>query len=224
VPAKTQRTTTFSELLNVTVLGIDSNYEPVTKAAFDYRETHVYPYLKAKGFQITKLQGPLARRYYVAPEARMREVVYLTGVGHGSYNLYTGDHGDVIFKVGSYQPEEARGKIVHFLSCETARDLGPDFVRNGCRAYFGYDENFSFTWADANIFFECDSEIDRAFGNRLSAAQVYIQVKKLFDTRIAELRAAGKVYPAATLEFDRDHLRCPSSGGSNWGNPTAKLP
>src|SRR5947208_2718103 len=191
------RTKKVSHVLHITVLGIDSNYEPVTLAGFQYREQYVYPYLLIKGFIVKKLQGPLARRIYVAPEAKKPEVEYLTGVGHGAYNLYTGDHGDVIFQVGSYHPDEVRGKIVHFLSCQTARELGPDFVRNGCRAYFGYDENFTFYMAEKDTFFECDSEIDKAFADRLSAAQVYARVKALYDRRIADLRAAGKLYVAA---------------------------
>jgi len=181
MPEVIERTKKVSFVLHLTVLGIDSNYEPVTLAAFQYREKYVYPYLQAKGFTVKKFQGPLARRHYVAPEARKPEVEYLTGVGHGSYNLYTGDHGDVIWQVGNYHPDEVKGKIVHLLSCQTARDLGTDFVRNGCRAYFGYDENFTFYMAEKDTFFECDSEIDKAFGDGLTAAQVYDRVKKLYD-------------------------------------------
>ena len=220
---KRARTKKLSLVLNVTVLAVDSNYEPVTLAGFQYREAHVYPYLQSKGFTLRKLQGPLARRIYAAPEARRPEVDYITGVGHGAYNLYTGDHGDIVWQVGNYHPDEASGKIVHLLSCQTGRVLGPDFVRNGCLAYFGYDENFTFYMADKDIFFECDSEIDRAFADGLTASDVYDRVRRLFNRRIADLRAAGKLYVAAALEFDRDHLRCPSSGGANWGDPGAKL-
>lgn len=223
MPNKTQRTKKIVALVNVTVVGIDSNYEPVTKAAYEYREKYVYPYLEAKGFEVRKFQGALARRYYVAPEAKKAEVDYLTGVGHGLSDLYTGDHGDVIFQVNGYQAAEAANKVVHFLSCQTARELGPDFVTNGCQAYFGYDENFTFSMPHKDVFFECDSEVDKAFADGLSAGQVYDRVKTLFDQRIAELRAAGKLYVAATLELDRDHLRCPSSGGARWGDVKAKL-
>lgn len=208
--------------MDVVVVAIDSNYEPVTKAAFDYRQQYVYPYLEEKGFTIVRYQGPLARRYYVAPEARKPNVDYLTGVGHGSYDTYTGDYYDPIFSIGNYSQEESQRKIVHFLSCQTARSLGSDFVAHGCRAYFGYDENFTFYMPYANIFFECDSEIDRAFADGLTAGKVYDRVKALYDQRIAELRAAGKLYVAATLEFDRDHLHAPSSG-TRWGDCEAKL-
>uniref|UniRef100_A0A7C2P305 Uncharacterized protein n=1 Tax=Schlesneria paludicola TaxID=360056 RepID=A0A7C2P305_9PLAN len=217
------RTRAVELSLEVTVVAIDSNYEPVTKAAYEYRERHVYPYLTSKGFRINKFQGTLARRYYVAPAVREPGVDYITGVGHGLSDLYTGDQGDVVFRQGDYHPDEAAGKIVHLLSCQTARELGPDFVQSGCRAYFGYDVNFTFYPDDQDIFFECDSEIDKAFADGLSADKVYARVKKLYDKRIAELYAAGKLYVAAALETDRDHLRCPSAGGSAWGDPAAKL-
>jgi len=217
------RTRKVTLVLTVTVLGVDSDTDPVTRAATVYRDANVYPHFQAQGFRVTKLQGMLARRHYVAPEATKPEVEYLTGVGHGAYNLFTGAYGDVIFQAGRYHPDEAAGKIVHLLSCQAARDLGPDFVVNGARAFFGYDENFVFFTAEQDVFFECDSEIDRAFADGLTAAQVYDRVTRLFDQRIADLRGAGKLREAATLEFNRDHLRCPSSGGTRWGDPRAKL-
>jgi hypothetical protein len=217
-----RRSRILSLEMNVVVLAIDSNYEEVTKIGFDYRQKNVYPYLEKKGFTIVRLQGPLARRTYVAPEARKPNVDYISGVGHGGYDVFTGDYYDPIFSIGNYSQEESQGKIVHFISCETARDLGPDFVAHGCRAYFGYDENFSFQKDDSDIFFECDSEIDRAFADVLTASQVYDRVKTLFDKRVAVFRANGQYYKAATLEFNRDHLRAPSSG-PQWGDTQARL-
>jgi len=210
----------------VRVLGIDSHYEPATLAVYQYREKHVYPYIASKGYTVDKCQGPMARRIYVAPKAQQPGIAYLTGVGHGSYTTYLGHYYDPIFQVGNYSAAEANGKIVHFLSCETARDLGPDFVKNGCLAYFGYDEDFVFTMADKDIFFECDSEMDRAFADGLTAAQVYDRVKALFVQRAADFRAQGKQTEAATLESNLDCLRCPSSppGPNAWGDPKAKLP
>ena len=181
---------------------------------------------RKRGYTIDKCQGPLARRIYVAPKAQQLGVAYLTGVGHGSYTTYTGHYYDPIFQVGNYSAAEAKDKIAHFLSCETARDLGPDFVRNGCLAYFGYDEDFVFTMADQEVFFECDSAIDRAFTDGLTAAQVFDRVKALFAQRAADFRAQGKQTEAAILELDFDRLRCPSSppGPNAWGDPKATLP
>ncbi len=209
----------------VSILGIDSNYEPATMAAYQYREKYVYPYLASKSYVIDKCQGPVAKRIYVALKAQQPGVIYLTGVGHGSNTTYKGHYYDPIFHVGNYSSAEAKDKIVHFLSCETAIRLGPDFVKNGCLAYFGYDEDFVFTTAEQDIFFECDSEIDRAFADGLNAAQVDDRVKALFTQRAADFRAQGKQTQAATLVSDLDCLRCPSSpfGPNPWGDPMAKL-
>jgi hypothetical protein len=219
---KSRRTRTASLEVHLTALAVDANFEPITQAGFQYRQTNVYPYLEAKGFAIQRCQGSLARRIYVAPAARQANVIYITGIGHGTYDTFTGDYYDPVFSAGNYSPEEVQGKIVHLLSCETAGKLGPNFVSHGCRAFFGYDENFSFQMDIAAVFFQCDSEIDRAFADGLSAADVYSRVVTLFNKNIAALRAHGSDYKAATMEFDRDHLRAPSSG-PQWGDPTAKI-
>jgi hypothetical protein len=209
----------------VSVVGIDSNWEPATLAAWQYREKHVYPHLASKGYSIDKCQGPMAKRIYAGPKTRQPGVVYITGVGHGSYTTFTGHFYDVVFEVGNYSAAEPSGKIVHFLSCETAADLGPDFVKNGCLAFFGYDEDFVFTVADQDVFFECDSEIDRAFADGLTAAEVYDRVGILVAKRVADFRAQGKYTEAATLESDLDCLRCPSSppGTTAWGSDQARM-
>jgi hypothetical protein len=216
------KTRTIELELALRVLAVDSNYEPVTKAAFDYRQAKVYPYLESKGFTLIRCQGLLARRIYVAPEARRTDVVYITGVGHGSYTTYTGDHYDAVFEVGQYHSDEAAEKIVHLLSCQTAAELGPDFVQDGCRAYLGYDENFTFYMAFADTFFECDSEIDRGFADGLTADEVYQRVIALFNQRIADLENAGHDYVASVLEYDRDHLMAPSVD-ARWGDPAAQI-
>ena len=160
-PRKRKKPPTVTIHMNATILAIDANFDPITQAPFDYREENIYPLFQERGFTIVRRQGESARRTEVAPQARMPNVVYLTGVGHGFPDSYTGDNLDPIFSVGHFSPEEAAGKIVHFLSCETAADLGPDFVAKGCRAYFGYSDNFTYPPNLAEVFFDCDSEIDR---------------------------------------------------------------
>src|SRR6185369_15847924 len=48
--------------LPVTVLGIDSNFEPATLAAYQYREKNVYPHITVQGYAVDKCQGPMAKR------------------------------------------------------------------------------------------------------------------------------------------------------------------
>ena len=208
----------------IQALAIDSNHEPVTRAVFDYREAVVYPYLTSQGMVVTKLQGPLARRHYVAEEVVNKELRYITGVGHGRLDTYTGDFLEPIFQVGHYEAEEVQGKIVHLISCLAGCELGPDFVKHGCLAFFGYDENLSFPPDEKQkLFFECDSEIDKGFADGLTAQQVFERTFALFDEKIAALLAVDDFDNAGLLKTNRDHLRCPSSGGKKWGDTSARL-
>lgn len=214
------RTVSFEAAL--TVVGIDSNYEPLTDAAFQYREQNVYPHLESQGLRIDKYQGRMARRIYVSDAVREPGVRYVTGVGHGFHTTYTGDFGDLIFQVGEYAPEEVKDKIIHFLSCQTAAKLGPDMVRNGCKAYFGYDKDFTFLTEQSSEFFQCDSEIDKAFADGLSADEVYHRAFALFSEKIEQFLTEGNRRGAAVLEFDRDHL-CAPSVNARWGDLNARL-
>jgi hypothetical protein len=219
--------------LPVTVLAIDADGDDqVTEPCCKYRDAHVYPLLKRRGFAIERCQGPAARRCGVAPRAEHRNVVYITGSGHGTQNghgdRFKGYQDEVIFQAnaGQYSPAEVRGKIVHFLSCETAVQLGPDFVRNGCRAYFGYAAPFSFPALQyAKYFLQCDSEIDRGFADGLTAAQVQKRTLALFDRNIAKLNAmatSNAMYAACQLIYNRTNLRGPSNG-TMYGSKRARL-
>ena len=210
---------------NAVVLAIDANFDPVTRAPFEYREANVYPHMEQSGFTIVRRQGERARRAEVAPQARKANVVYLTGVGHGFPNSYTGDNLDPIFSKGHFGIDECKGKIVHFLSCETAAGLGPNFVDNGCRAYFGYSDNFTYPPILADIFFECDSEIDRGFADGLDADEVYQRVVARFQQHIDQLKStgdSGDLHNASILEVDLRLLRAPSVS-EEYGDKTAKL-
>lgn len=217
-----QTVTTSAEAV---ILAIDANFDPVTQAPFEYREANVYPHMEGKGFKIVRRQGVLARRADVAPQARKPNVVYLTGVGHGFRNSYTGDNLDPIFSKGHFRIEECKGKIVHFLSCETAAGLGPNFVENGCRAYFGYSDNFTYPPILADIFFECDSEIDRGFADGLNADEVYQRVLARFQHHIDQLKStgdSGDLHNASILEVDLRLLRAPSVS-EEYGDKNARL-
>jgi len=224
-PRKRKKPPTVTIHMNATILAIDANFDPITQAPFDYREENIYPLFQERGFTIVRRQGESARRTEVAPQARMPNVVYLTGVGHGFPDSYTGDNLDPIFSVGHFSPEEAAGKIVHFLSCETAADLGPDFVAKGCRAYFGYSDNFTYPPNLAEVFFDCDSEIDRGFANGLIAEQVFQNVQARFQEHIDRLKStgdSGDLFNASVLEVDMRLLRAPSVA-PEYGDPNAKL-
>src|SRR5580700_2639990 len=154
-----------------TFLAIDSYDASDIASISAYLEANVYPYLQSRGFTMQSFFGPLARPEYVAPAASQAGVTLLTGGGHGNYDAFLGFHGQPVFAVHAYTAAEVSGKIAHFLSCETGKQLGPDFVSNGCLAYVGYDENFVFDPTDADRFFNCDGEFLRGLADGLTVGQ-----------------------------------------------------
>lgn len=203
-------------------IAIDSSYAADIQAASAYREQYVYPVYQANGFTMSPFFGPLARRGFVAPAAMAQGVSLLTGAGHGSYTSFMGFNFEKIYEVGAYDPQEANGKIAHFLSCENAQQLGPDFVQNGCRAFIGYDENFTFDPDSADLFFKCDSQIDIGLANRLTVKDAVTQAVVFFQQTIANLISTGNQRVASMLEVNLSHLRSPLDG-PQWGDPNAVL-
>ena len=225
MPVKKQPPQTSATNDKVVVLAIDANFDPVTKAPFEYREANVYPHIEEQGFTIVRRQGEMARRADVAPQARKPNVLYLTGVGHGFPNSYTGDNLNSIFNKATLNANECKGKIVHFLSCETAVGLGPSFVEKGCLAYFGYSDNFTYPPILEQTFFECDSEIDRGFADGLNADEVFQRVVAKFQEHIDQLKSTGDngdLMNASILEVDLRLLRAPSIS-AEYGDKNARL-
>ncbi len=77
---------------------------------------------------------------------------------------------------------------------------------------FGYKENFTFRLEPhlIDIFLECDSEIDLAFADGLTAEEVHDRVVALYEQRISELNDAGEIEAASTLRENLEYLCTPS--------------
>lgn len=204
------------------ILAIDSSYDQITKASYDYRNRYVYSYLESKGFEIIRCQGRFARRIYVEQVIFQKDIVYVTDVGHGTDTTYMGEHCNPIFDIGNYQSEELRNKAVHFFACQTAAKLGVDFVNHGCLAYFGYDKDFIVSMHVSDAFFDCDSEIDRTFADGLTAEEVYERVIAHYNQKIDDLEDGGHYEAAAALIYNRDHL-CAPSVAPKWGDKKARI-
>lgn len=208
------------------VLALDSNSDELTQRASEYRKQHVYPYMEMKGHAVTRFDAipPPKLRGLISVEAQRPGLKYMTGAGHGlEEKAFTGNSQDELYSVGNFETVEVTGKIVHFLSCGIGGTLGAEMVDKGCLAFFGYQENFAFFAEAADIFFECDSEIDRAFADGETARDVYDRAVRLFDRRIEELRSQQKFFLASWLRFNRNNLCAPSLDEERWGDPDAKL-
>ena len=211
-----------------------SDTEWVVNRLAEYREENVYRVLQQRG-DLTRIvsatQNPALAQVTV-------DTRYITGSGHGDPNTFEGHDNSPIFAVGNYDHQLVEGKLVHLVSCYTAKELGADFVRKGCQAFFGYDGDFFFLFEDPNPFLKCDSQVDFALADGNDAGTAYQTALAAYNEAIdankaiannpatATADAKKKRFEAAVLKYDRDHLCGPGKLDSNgtYGDTTAMLP
>ncbi len=213
--------------MSIKILEVESNYEDVTYIGYKFRvEKYVYPYFAEKNYEILTLFENDAVREKFSSYCLLPDIEYVSAFGHGYDNLITGQHSDILWKVGVYDEREAQNKIIHLMSCLTARRLGPDLVDKGARTYLGYEEPFTLYSTlnivnplddpIADVFFECSSHVDRLFADGLAAGRVYDETKVLFREKFEEYLAIdGDV--AMALLHDHDCFRL-------YGDLEASLP
>lgn len=189
----------------------ENTTDNVTTPIANWRIANVHPKFANRGFTVVALTGTNDVRTNFVPVAKNGLTTYIGGVGHGNYNLYTGHWGDHILEVGQYDSAEVKGKVLHFLSCRTGRDLGPDTVANGARAYTGYDENFTFVWDVSTtpvneflLFIRSDATFDLHMAAGATAGQAFNATMQAFNAAIAQVPNTAA---ATWLTYDRDHLR-----------------
>ena len=201
------------------VLFCENTTDAVTTPAANYRIANVHPVFATRGFNIITQQGVNDIRVNFQTNSKKPHVVFISGIGHGNYTTYTGHLQTVLLQVGNYDPLEVSGKVIHFLSCETGRTLGPDTVARGAKAYVGYDENFVFDWANANLYWPCDSQFDISMANGRTVEQAVADTYAKYDAAIASVPGTST---AATLLSDKNLLRSPVSGAV-WGSKTTRI-
>lgn len=201
------------------VLFCENTTDSVTSEVATYRQNNVHPVFESRGFEVIKLMGVNDNRTNFAARAKESRVVYISGIGHGNYDNYTGHANSSLIRVGSYDPAEVDNSSIHFLSCRTGRDLGPNTVTKGAVSYMGYTENFTFTWANSNLFWKADSQYDISMAFGRTVQQAVADSVAQFTIGMATVPGTTT---AALLMQDRDLMRSAMSG-SAWGSKTAKI-
>lgn len=181
---------------------------------------------KARGFGIYVLEGVNDIRSNFVPLAKKAFTVYFSGIGHGSPTVYTGHQGNIILQACNYDPAEVKGKAIHFLSCQTAKQLGPDTVRKGARSYAGYFENFTFVYDqpgtpinEMDLFWICDSTFDIMMANGSTVEQAHNSTIAAYNAAIALVPGTAA---ASWLTWDRNSLRDPVVDAA-FGDKNAKI-
>src|SRR5215510_3036842 len=189
-------------------LAVDTISDDLTIACFDARDANVYPHFAEQSVVLTRLTGPAATAAAIIA-ALTPDIDLLTLSGHGLADRILGQSGTIL-EVGLYPAEAVRAKIIHLLACDSGELLGPDLVANGCKAFFGYREQFLFPVASPRDFLDCDGVIDRALADGFTAEEAFRLALRAFNRKIEELKQAGQAFRASMLRHNRDCLVAPS--------------
>jgi hypothetical protein len=204
------------------VVTVDSTDEDVTDACATYRADEVYPALVTPTFVVQHFSGADAQRGNVLSALQTAKPRLVTGSGHGFPTTFTGQGREAILEIGGYQRFHVQGSIIHLLSCEAGEQLGVDLVANGCRAFFGYNDDFVFPIGEPELFLECDSVIDLTLAGGGTAEEAYDDTIAAFNQSILRLKKVGRVWLAIALERNRNCL-CAPSVDAKWGDLSARL-
>jgi hypothetical protein len=205
------------------IVAVEARHDTPTRRAFDYRDLHFYqtPPAQAPG-TLEVIRGPLARRGRVATTLVTSNPALLTAVGHGDVDTMMGFGSAALWEPGRYAPHEVAGRIVHLVACETARQLGPDLVAQGARAFVGYDVIVMLHDDVFEPFMECDTLIDLTLLAGGTVAAAHAAALTRFDQHIDRFKAAGDLFQAAVMQTHRDSL-CSPVTDAKFGDPNATL-
>jgi hypothetical protein len=188
----------------------DQRPDRATRRYFEHRERHVYPYLRRKGLHVVRRQNRDAAPDRVHAAAAARGVVLITGAAHGTpTSILGGAPGVAAFSVGEFPDAAVEGKIVHFAACLCAQRLGPEMVRAGARAFFGYDGILQFApdHGDALPAMELDAMIDRLLVDGKPVGDVFQLVQDWAADEAFRLAHRGRAAAAAHLRQTAAMLR-----------------
>lgn len=82
--------------------------------------------------------------------------------GHGSSDSVTGQDDEVLISIGNNEALLANS-VTYAISCNSAKNLGPECVKQGTRAYIGYKEEFAFALDESKTRYPLEDDTARIF-------------------------------------------------------------
>lgn len=127
---------------------------------------------------------------------------------HGSEDALWGSDGRTILDYSN--SHLMAGREVYTMACLAARKLGPKAYREGCKAWWGYLEPYSFVTDDEAVFGKLANRgLLLRLGRGLSWEDCVREVRSEYDLAIENMRAKpGAGWTVIALVNDRDCLVC----------------
>ena len=124
------------------ILTTRPNHDIATSYLYDFSKNIIEIVKAASDFHITNLDGNKATRVLFEKliDSENPGLIFLNG--HGTRKHVCGHENEVI--LDNENVKLAKDKIVYALSCDSLEGLGPIAIKNGTKAYIGYEGKFMF--------------------------------------------------------------------------------
>ena len=101
-----------------------------------------------------------------------------------------------------------KNTFFYATSCLAGLNLGPDLIKNGCRAFIGYDQTIDKLIGEREpMSIKCDNAGINAFlSQEVTAFQAYEQMKAVYNQEIHRLLQFGDILTASVLINSREAL------------------
>lgn len=128
----------------------------VSDAAFDIVTNYLHEWtrnllgrIETTGKTIFYLAGVDSNRQLFTKTIEQENPTLVILNGHGSDDLVAGFNNEPLV-LAHENPELLSGKIIHALSCSSAKTLGPKSIECGAQAFIGYSEDFEIRYNITN--------------------------------------------------------------------------
>jgi hypothetical protein len=212
------------------ILAIDADWDTVTQYGHAFRKHFVFTNFARDwpAYKIHYIVGQDAVQPNIDTFINSNNIKYLTGMGHGLYDTFTGFKDSPVWD-SNQNLTHLKEIIVHLLSCQTGALLGRSMVKQGVRGFWGYTVNFGFYRkatppanltedSSAEIFLRMDCIIDRGILSNKNATEIYDSITDYVAKVYPKLK--NKPLHQALLLDNYVHLVCPAT---TWGDPNVTL-
>lgn len=216
--------------MNEAVVVTRPNHDVTTRYLSTWAEA-ILAIGREKGYRVIDLKANRARAAEVESVVEKTKPALIWFNGHGSANQVAGQDNEVLVQTDD-KAAFLEGTMVYALACQSAKELGPQAVEQGARAYLGYDEDFIFVTTTtqqghpqqdttARLFLEPSNHVPLALLKGNTAATAQDRAKGAFRKNIrALLTSITDPETSSVLRYlvwDMQHLVV-------CGDPAAAIP
>jgi hypothetical protein len=205
--------------MNKIILLTRPNHDNTTNYLFNWAQRIVLE-AEAKGFQLLDLKETKANRKEFENVIRSKNPSLVLLYGHGNSYKVGGHNDEILIEAGDNE-NMLKLRIIHALTCKSAKFLGPKSIDAGALAYIGYDEDFIFCCIPEKTSEPLEDKLASFFlnppeilikslliGN--SAAISVARARRLFKSNVKQLLTIENSkynYAIPYLLWNMDHLK-----------------